>query len=280
LKLNDDCIKLDRFRTIINKRKAVLSSAVLFLIVFGIAALITIKADNSGHPLPIDENVELMLEYMEFNDCEILSIGKYVGVSHEKVEYSVSDYDVDAYITGVLSNYDEQIVITDRTTIAEGDIAVVNYNLSYNGEIIKSKKSEIINVGSGYFNYDFEEKLIGQEIGEVIQFEWLVPDIPSVYGDYEEFVNKYIQVEAYIQYAYYIKPCELSDSFVQSEFGYTNIDAYYNYVRELLEQQTEKAAENKEKENAFDGIMNNSTFKLDEKGISANTESYLNTYLL
>jgi FKBP-type peptidyl-prolyl cis-trans isomerase (trigger factor) len=271
---------MDRFRTIINKRKAVLSSAVLFLIVFGIAALITIKADNSGHPLPIDENVELMLEYMEFNDCEILSIGKYVGVSHEKVEYSVSDYDVDAYITGVLSNYDEQIVITDRTTIAEGDIAVVNYNLSYNGEIIKSKKSEIINVGSGYFNYDFEEKLIGQEIGEVIQFEWLVPDIPSVYGDYEEFVNKYIQVEAYIQYAYYIKPCELSDSFVQSEFGYTNIDAYYNYVRELLEQQTEKAAENKEKENAFDGIMNNSTFKLDEKGISANTESYLNTYLL
>lgn len=214
---------------------------ILFLIIFGVAALIVIKAATSGQPLPIDENVELMLEYMEFNDCEVLSIGKYVGVSYEKVEYSVSNYDVDAYITGVLSSYDEQIVITDRTTIAEGDIAVVNYNLSYNGEVIKSKRSEIINVGSGYFNSDFEEKLIGQEIGEVIQFEWLLPDIPSVYGDYEELVNKYIQVEAYIQYAYYIKPCELSDSFVQAEFGYTDVDAYYSYVRELLEQEAKKA---------------------------------------
>lgn len=218
----------------------------------------------------IDSNVTSMLRYMGFDGCSLNDLGEYVGIPYTKSENTITDISIQEYISTVLKEYDEKVIITDRNVVEHGDIAVIDYTLSYEENEIKSVKDEIINIGSGHYDFQFENLLVGKKIGENFQFDWLVPNDKRIYGTFQELANKYIHVNGFIQYAYYIKPCEFSDDFIQQEFGFSNVAAYYKHIKDILESEAKIMSMTEEKASLINHIMKESTFILDEEAVVAN----------
>jgi len=232
----------------------------------------------SAAAVPIDGNVEDMMEYMGFGGCFLSRLAPYKNVPYAKLSVSVTDETVDAYIQNDLSQYDQQIMIDDRSFVREGDIVVLDYTMSYNGEVIKSEENRIVNIGKGWFDKDIEKQLEGQEKCTGFSFSWLVPDDERVYGTRTELAGKYIQIDAYIHYAYYIEEAVLTDDFVKTEKGLSGVEEYRSHVRDLLHSDAQKAAVSSEKAAIIKAIIDGSRFTLDEQTVLDNAVSILYEY--
>lgn len=100
--------------------------------------------------------------------------------------------------------------------------------------------------------------------------EWLVPDNSSIYGEYENLVGKRVKLNVIVQYIYYLEYCELTDDFVQKEFGIDSVNAYYDSIRTLLMGQAEEYAKMQEEYAILKAVINNSDFNLNDDVIVDN----------
>ena len=94
-------------------------------------------------------------------------LGKYKGIKVKKVEYAVTDEDVDAEINNMKERAARFVDVTDKPA-TDGDVAIIDFEGFIDGVAFDGGKGENHNLtlGSGQFIPGFEEQIVGKNVGE------------------------------------------------------------------------------------------------------------------
>lgn len=97
-----------------------------------------------------------------------VKLGKYKGISVEKVEYKVTDEEVDAQVNQMAERNSRMVTVTDRAA-KKGDVAVIDFLGTVDGVAFEGGKAENheLELGSGAFIPGFEDQVIGMKAEEV-----------------------------------------------------------------------------------------------------------------
>lgn len=104
-------------------------------------------------------------------------LGKYKGVEINKVEYPVTDEDVDHEIEHMQEHNARTITIEDRP-VKEKDIAVIDFEGFVDGKAFEGGKAQNheVEIGSKTFIPGFEDQIIGMKTGEEKEIKVKFPD--------------------------------------------------------------------------------------------------------
>ena len=197
---------------------------------------------------------------------EYVELGEYKNIRVTAQDTEVTDEEVEEELNSQVENSVPDYEKITEGTVAEGDVANIDFVGRMDGEEFEGGSGEDFNltIGSGQFIEGFESGLIGKSIGETVVLDLSFPEDysktkPELNGKPVEFTVtiNYVQGEEI--------PSELNDAFVQRITGgeYTNVEDYRAYVREDLENSKIDAANTNRINEAWSQIMENATFKKD-----------------
>ena len=94
-----------------------------------------------------------------------VKLGKYKGIELKKVEYNVSDADVDHEL-GHMQEKNARLVSVEDRAVENGDITVIDFEGFVDGKAFEGGKAENheLTIGSNTFIPGFEEQIIGMKI--------------------------------------------------------------------------------------------------------------------
>lgn len=106
-----------------------------------------------------------------------VTVGEYKGIEVEKVEYTTTDEEVDAQILSMREKA-ARIVTKEEGTVADGDIAVIDFEGFVADEAFEGGKGEDfeLTIGSGTFIPGFEDQLIGAKVSEELSVNVTFPE--------------------------------------------------------------------------------------------------------
>ncbi|NLK71812.1 MAG: trigger factor, partial [Clostridiales bacterium] len=105
-----------------------------------------------------------------------VELGDYKGIEAKKVEYNVTDEDVDNELLA-MQDRNARLVNVDRG-IVEGDSVLMDFKGFVDGEQIEggTAESQRLLIGSGNFISGFEDQLIGHKAGEEVEVNVIFPE--------------------------------------------------------------------------------------------------------
>ena len=94
-------------------------------------------------------------------------LGKYKGIEIKKIEYNVSDEDIEHELGHIQEHNSRMISIEDRP-VESGDIATIDFEGFVDGKAFEGGKAEghDLEIGSNTFIPGFEDQVIGMKIDE------------------------------------------------------------------------------------------------------------------
>ncbi|MBO7368692.1 MAG: trigger factor [Clostridia bacterium] len=177
-------------------------------------------------------------------------LGAYKGIKIEKVEYNVTDEDIEKDIERLLDRNAKEVNVTDRAC-QKGDIVVIDYSGSVDGVKFDGGTAEKqrLELGSGAFIPGFEEQVEGMNIGDERNINVRFPD------DYTEPLNGKDAVFAIKLHEIIVKEKpELTDEFIKEATGDETIEAHKAHVRHHMEEDNERRATNENEDKLLSAI--------------------------
>ena len=96
-----------------------------------------------------------------------VKLGKYKGIEIKKVEYNVSDEDVEHELSHIAEHNARLVAVEDRP-VEKGDTTIIDFEGFTDGKAFEGGKAENyeLEIGSGRFIPGFEDQIIGMKIDE------------------------------------------------------------------------------------------------------------------
>ena len=203
---------------------------------------------------------------------EVVTLGEYKGLELEKTVIPVTDEQVDAEIETDVSLTTED---AGDGPVESGDIAVIDYEGKQDGVAFDGGTAEdySLEIGSGTFIPGFEDGVIGMMKGETKDIELTFPED---YGN-DKLAGQDVVFTVTVKSVERIP--ELSDEWVKKNTDVETIDEYKAQVREKLEKEADSDADTNLRADAYQKIVENSTFgEIPEKDIEPG-EKYQREYV-
>ena len=180
-----------------------------------------------------------------------VKLGAYTGIKLQKVEYNVTDADVENRISTILNNYAKEENVTDRAAKL-GDITVIDYSGSVDGKLFDggTASGQRLELGSNTFIPGFEDGVVGMTIGEE-------KDIPVTFpADYhaEELKGKAAIFKVKLNEIIVKSIPALTDEFVKEHLHEDTAEAYKAKIRETMEKDNASRANNENEDNLLNKI--------------------------
>jgi trigger factor len=201
------------------------------------------KIEPVDHPeIDIDQigNGENLIFTAKVTVKPDFELGEYKGIEVEKIEYNVTEEDIETKIGQMQLDNARLIAVEDRP-VQKGDIVVIDYEGFVAGEAFEGGKGEKqeLEIGSGQFIPGFEEQLIGKKSDEEVEVN---VTFPEEYNS-EELAGKDAMFKVKVHEIKFRELPKLDDEFAKdvSEFD-TLEELRENTKKKLIEE-----AENKTK---------------------------------
>lgn len=96
-----------------------------------------------------------------------VKLGKYKGIELKKIEYNVSDHDIEHEL-GHMAEHNARLVSIEDRTVEKGDITVIDFEGSIDGVPFEGGKAEKheLKIGSNTFIPGFEDQIVGMKLEE------------------------------------------------------------------------------------------------------------------
>ena len=96
-----------------------------------------------------------------------VKLGKYKGIELKKIEYNVSDEDVEHELSH-MQEHNSRVITVENRAVKKKDIAKIDFEGFVNGEAFEGGKAESheLEIGSNTFIPGFEDQIIGMKVGE------------------------------------------------------------------------------------------------------------------
>lgn len=106
-----------------------------------------------------------------------VELGKYKGIEIKKIEYNVSDEDIEHEL-GHMQEHNSRLITIEDRPVEKGDIATIDFEGFVDGKPFEGGKAENheLEIGSNSFIPGFEDQVIGIKIDEEKEIEVKFPE--------------------------------------------------------------------------------------------------------
>ena len=181
-------------------------------------------------------------------------LGQYKGVELKKVEYKVTDEDVNHELEHMQEHNARIITVEDRP-VKEKDIAVIDFEGFVDGKAFEGGKAENheLEIGSNTFIPGFEDQIIGMKIDEEkdikVKFpdEYFSKDLAGKDAVFKVKVNAIQKKEL----------PKIDDEFAKDVSEFETLDELKNSIKEKLDTENSNKAKYETEEEAIKAVCDN-----------------------
>ena len=211
---------------------------------------IDIEQIGSGKPLIFVVKVTVKPEVV---------LGEYIGIEIPKIEYTVTDEDIDNEIKSMLEKNARMVPVEDRQ-VQNGDFALIDFEGFVDGVAFEGGKGEnfTLEIGSGQFIPGFEEQLIGKGTGDEVEVN---VTFPTEYHA-AELAGQNAVFKVLIHGIKEKQLPEFDDEFAQETSSFDTADALKENVKEKLAEQMEQKTKQETESAVIEKVVTNAQIDL------------------
>ena len=180
-----------------------------------------------------------------------VKLGKYKGIEIKKVEYNVSDEDIEHEL-GHMAERNSRIVTVEDREVQKGDITVIDFEGSVDGVKFDGGSAEghELEIGSNSFIPGFEEQIIGMKTEEERDIKVKFPD------DYfsEELKGKDAVFKVKLHEIKKKELPEINDEFAKDTSEFDTLEELKKSVKEKLEEENKSRAKYETEEEVIKAV--------------------------
>ena len=180
-----------------------------------------------------------------------VTLGKYKGIQIKKIEYNVSDEDIEHEL-GHMAERNSRIVAVEDRPVENGDITVIDFEGSVDGVKFEGGKAEghELEIGSNTFIPGFEDQIIGMKIEEERDVKVKFPE------DYfsEELKGKDAVFKVKLHEIKKKELPEINDDFAKDSSEFETLAELKNSIKEKLEADNKSRAKYETEEEAIKAV--------------------------
>lgn len=187
-----------------------------------------------------------------------VKLGKYKGIELKKVEYNVSDEDINHEL-GHMQERNARLVTVENRAVKDGDITIIDFEGFVDGKAFDGGKAENheLTIGSKTFIPGFEDQIIGMKPGEEKDVNVKFPEeyfSENLSGKDATFKVKLHEIKKK-------ELPELNDEFAKDFSEFDTLEELKKSIKEKQEKANENKAKYELEDNAIEEVCKNA--KLD-----------------
>ena len=180
--------------------------------------------------------------------------GKYKGIEIKKVEYNVSEDEINHEL-GHMQDRNSRMVTVDDRAVENGDITVIDFEGFVDGKAFEGGKAEghELTIGSNTFIPGFEDQIIGMKIDEEKDIN---VKFPEEYFS-KELAGKDATFKVKLHEIKKKELPELDDEFAKDVSEFDTLKELKESIKEKLEKENEQKAKYETEETAIKAVCDN-----------------------
>lgn len=204
-----------------------------------------------------------------------VELGQYKGIEVEKVEYNVTDKDVEDALKRIQERYARWVAVEGRP-IKEGDLVTLDYQGFVDGQPIKdgSAQNYALEVGSKSFIPGFEEQLIGLNAGDEKEIKVTFPEDYGI----EELKGKEAVFKVKIHDIKEKELPELDDEFAKDVSDFETFEEYKVHLREVLEREAQNQARKQMEEQLLSQVVEGAKVDIPDVMVEREIDNMLSNF--
>ncbi len=199
-------------------------------------------------------------------------LGKYKGVEIKKIEYKVTDEDIDHEL-GHMQEHNSRLVSIDDRPVEKGDIANIDFEGFVDGVAFEGGKAEghDLEIGSNTFIPGFEDQVIGMKIDEEkdinVKFpdEYFSKDLAGKDATFKVKVNEIKKKEL----------PKLDDEFAKDVSEFDTLKELKESIKEKQQKQNDERAKYETQDAVIKAVCENMKVEIPSGMIETETENML-----
>ncbi len=201
-----------------------------------------------------------------------VKLGKYKGLKVTKIEYAVTDEEIDKEIDNMKERAARFVDVTDRA-VENGDVAVIDFEGSVDGVLFEggAAQNHNLTIGSGQFIPGFEDQIIGHNVGDEFDVNVTFPEeyhAEDLKGKAAVFKVKINAVKSK-QYP------ELDDEFAKDISEFDTFEELKNATKEKLLENAQRRAQRDQEEVIIDEVLKKVKVEIPEAMIENQIDEYI-----
>ena len=183
-----------------------------------------------------------------------VKLGKYKGIEIKKVEYTVTEHDIEHEL-GHMQERNSRLVTVEDRAVENGDITVIDFEGFVDGKAFEGGKAENheLTIGSGAFIPGFEDQVIGMKIDEEKDIN---VKFPEEYFS-EELKGKDATFKVKLHEIKKKEMPELNDDFAKDTSEFDTLEELKNSIKEKLEEENKRKEKYETEDVAIKAVCDN-----------------------
>ncbi len=202
-----------------------------------------------------------------------VKLGEYKGIKVDKIDYTVTDEDVDKEIETVQARNARMVSVDDRA-VAAGDTAVIDFEGFVDGVAFAGGKGEgyELEIGSNTFIPGFEDQLVGAKIDDLVDVNVTFPEEYHA----EELKGKPAVFKVKVNEIKVRELPEIDDDFASEVSEFDTLAEYKADVKAKLEEKAKEKAEIEIQNAVIEKAVENAEFDLPAAMVDNQVENMIN----
>lgn len=197
-----------------------------------------------------------------------VTLGDYKGIEVEKKEAEVNEEEITAEIDKAREANSRLITIEDRAT-EDGDTVIIDFDGYVDGKQFEGGYAEdyTLVLGSHSFIDNFEDQLVGKNLGEDVEVNVTFPEEYHV----DELKGKSALFKVKIKEIQKKELPELDDDFAQDVSDFDTLDEYKADVEKKILENKENQIKREQEDQIIEKIIENAQMEIPQQMIAAQT---------
>ncbi len=197
-----------------------------------------------------------------------VTLGDYKGIEVEKKEAEVSEEEITAEIDKAREANSRLITIEDRAT-EDGDTVIIDFDGYVDGKQFEGGYAEdyTLVLGSHSFIDNFEDQLVGKNLGEDVEVNVTFPEEYHV----DQLKGKPALFKVKIKEIQKKELPELDDDFAQDVSDFDTLDEYKADVEKKILENKENQIKREQEDQIIEKIIENAQMEIPQQMIAAQT---------
>ena len=183
-----------------------------------------------------------------------VELGKYKGIELKKIEYNVSDKDIEHEL-GHMAEHNARLITVEDRPVEKGDIAIIDFEGLLDGKPFEGGKAEKheLEIGSNTFIPGFEDQVIGMKIDEEKDLNVTFPE------DYfsKDLAGKPVVFKVKLHEIKKKELPKMDDEFAKDVSEFDTLEELKNSIKDRLQKQNDEKAKYETEDAAIKAVCDN-----------------------
>ncbi|MBQ9657616.1 MAG: trigger factor [Clostridia bacterium] len=202
-----------------------------------------------------------------------VKLGKYKGIEIPKIEYNVTDEDIQKELEKMQERNSRLVSVEDKA-VENGNVTIIDFEGFVDGVAFEGGKAEghELEIGSGAFIPGFEDQIIGMKVGEEKDINVKFPEeyfSKDLAGKDATFKVKLHEIKAK-------ELPKIDDEFAKDVSEFDTLEELKNSIKEKIEKQNADKEKYEKQEAVVKAVCENMEVEIPSGMVELETENMLN----